>query len=91
MRRRRLARQPLEWVEGLLGEPVMEFADLLRLGDRSFIGPLHEFALNRHRLVERANAAELFDKRSELLERFPCVVAIGIRDGLQAHRRRLGR
>ena len=87
----RLADQTLKGLEGLPGKPVVEFADLLRLGNGGLVSPLHEFGVNRHRLVERPSAAELLDKRPELLERFPGVVAIGVRDGLQGHRCGLGR
>ena len=79
----RLADQTLKGLEGLPGKPAVEFADLLRLGNGGLISPLHKFGVNRHRLFERPSAAELLEKRPEILERFPGVVAIGVRDGLQ--------
>ena len=63
-----LPTKPLKGLEGLLGKLVVEFADLLRLGNGGLVSPLHEFGVNRHRLVERPGAAELLDERSELLE-----------------------
>ena len=81
----RLADQTLQGLKGLPGKFAVEFADLLRLGNGGLVSPLHKFAVNRHRLFERAGAAQLLEKRSELLERFPGVVAIGVRNGLQAH------
>src|ERR1700712_807152 len=86
----RLADQALKRLEGLFCKLAVQFADLPRLGYRVLVGPFHEFGLNFHRLVERADAGELLAKRPELLERFPGVVAIGIGDRLQADRRRFG-
>ena len=87
----RLADEALERFEGLPGKLAMKFADLLQLGHRILVSPFHEFGLDFHRLVERANTAELLEKRPELLERFPGVVAIGVRDRLQADWRSFGR
>src|SRR5882757_8646324 len=86
----RLADAAPERFEGLPGKLAMKFADLSRLGYRALIGSFHELGLNFHRLVERADAAELLEKGPELLERFPCVVAIGIGYRLQADRRGFG-
>ncbi len=44
-----------ERLEGLPGKFAVKFADFLRLGHRALVGPFHEFGLNFHRLVERAD------------------------------------
>src|SRR5258707_14385297 len=87
----RLADAAPERFEGLPGKLAMKFADLSRLGYRALIGSVYELGLNFHRLVERADAAELLEKGPELLGRFSCVVAIGLGYCLQADRRGLGR
>src|SRR6266852_3120007 len=78
----RLGQQSRKRLEDLL----VEFADLLRLGNKGLISLLCEFGLNLDRLVERPHARELLDKRRGLLKRFPGVIAVGIRDGLNADR-----
>src|SRR6266851_3871765 len=82
----RLGQQSRKRLEDLLGEFAVEFADLLRLGNKGLISLLCEFGLNLDRLVERPHARELLDKRRGLLKRFPGVIAVGIRDGLNADR-----
>src|SRR6266566_8341763 len=82
----RLGQQSRKRLENLLGKFAVEFTDPLRLRDKGLISLLGEFGLNLDRLVERPHACELLDKRRGLLERFPGVIAVGIRDGLNADR-----
>ena len=63
-----LADQALKGLESLPGKLVVQFADLLGLGNGGLVSALHEFGVNGHRLFERPGAAELLEERPELLE-----------------------
>ena len=56
----------------------------MRVGKEGLESLLGEFGLNLHGLVGRPHNAELFEKRSGLIERLPDLVSIGVRDGLKS-------
>ena len=79
-------REFIEGPEKLYGQFTIQFAHLLRLGEEVGIGLPCELALNLDRLVERTRRDQPFDKEAVRLPGVPCVVAVGLDNGLQADR-----
>ena len=91
---RRLAhpgREALKGSEDLPGKLAVELRDPMRVRKEGLESLFGEFGLNLYGLVGRPHNAELFEKRSGLIKRFPNVVSVGIRDGLKSAPERVER
>src|ERR1700722_6621542 len=76
--------QALPRPKELCGEFAVKFIKLLRLSDKVRKSLPCEFGLNLNGIVERPHTHELAGKGRALLQRFPGVVHVGIRNGLNA-------
>ena len=83
---RHLGDEGLERLVGVLGEVLVELADLGGLGDEGLVGGLGVVGLHFDRLVERADAGKLLEERTALFERLLGIIRVSGRDRLQAFR-----